>query len=223
MDGHALGLGLATGIFLFSAEAHSDAKRPVIPPKIYKRFQGTFRSEPRAQGLRYRLQIRMQGEATPMELYFRLHPTASSPAPHKRARNGAGGWRLEAERGQGFQVIPAWILVRAQRLLYVSGPVSQLHRESWNLTIGQQACPVWTVPVPPTLKANVNLVEIAPYILALGSLHATFEEGEFASIDLRLEAFGWEVGTALPENGTALLGSLQHWAQLGEGEAERVE
>ena len=97
--------------------------------------------------------------------------------------------------------------------------------EPWALTFGKQACPVWTVEVPPTLKASAYLVEIVPNLLALCDLHARFERGDIATLDLQLEAFGWRAGTSPPENGTALLSSLQRWALQGSGsgETERVE
>lgn len=167
----------------------------------------------------------MRGEAHPMELHFRLLPTPARMTANKVHKPRLGGWRLETERGQGSQLIPAWILARAERLLYVSGPTPHLQMEPWSLMFGKQACSVWSVPVPSTLRASAYLVEIAPNLLALCDLQARFERGDIASLTLQLEAFGWRRGTSPPENGTALLGSLQRWAQQGSGseENERVE
>lgn len=190
-----------------------------------KEFRGTLRAEPLSHGLRYRLQVRMRGEALPMELHFRLVPTPARTTGNKVQKPRLGGWRLEAERGQGPLLIPAWILSRAERLLYISGPSPQLQAEPWGLIFGKKTCPVWTVQVPPLLKASAYLVEIAPNLLALCDLHARFDRGDIASLDLQLEAFGWKAGTSPPENGTALLSSLQRWALQGSGsgETERVE
>lgn len=198
---------------------------PTLPSGPSREFRGTLRAEPMAHGLRYRLQVRMRGEAVPMELHFRLLPTPARTTGNKVQKPRLGGWRLEAERGQGPHLIPAWILARAERLLYISGPAPQLQPEPWGLTFGKRTCPVWTVDVPPTLKASAYLLEIAPNLLALCDLHARFDRGDIASLDLQLEAFGWKLGTSPPENGTALLSSLQRWALQGSGsgETERVE
>lgn len=201
--------------------------RPAAPeaPAPVGESRGTFRDGPLNQGLRYRLTVRLRGEAGPLELHFRLVPTPARTTGNKVQKPRLGGWRLEAERGQGGQLIPAWILARAERLLYVSGPAPQLQPEPWSLTFGKQACPLWTVPVPPTLKASAYLVEILPKVLVLCDLHARFDRGDIAALDLQLEAFGWKPGIPPPENGTALLGSLQRWALQGSGsgETERVE
>lgn len=163
-------------------------------------------------GLRYKVQVRLRGETSPLETRFMLVPTPAKTTRNRVKKPRLGGWRLEADRTHGTPYAQPLLLARAERLLYLSGPSPQTSLEPYAIRFGNQACPVWKVDMPPGLKVHGYLVEVAPNLLALCDLSATFDRGEVATLELHLEGFRLRPGTAPPEEGTALLATLQRWS-----------
>lgn len=170
-------------------------------------------------GLRYRILLKLKGE--PMqEANFLLLPTPPTTSVNKVKKRRLGGWRLEAERGEGTPYAQAPLLARAERLLFFSGPSPHTAPEGYALRFQGRACPVWKVAVPKGVKAFAYLVEIAPKELVLCDLSARFDRGDVESVELHLEAVNLPNRPAPPENGTSLLTTLKRWA---DGEAEPLE
>lgn len=170
-------------------------------------------------GLRYRILLKLRGEPT-QEASFLLLPTPPTTSVNKVKKRRLGGWRLEAERGEGTPYAQAPLLARAERLLFFSGPSPHTTPESYALRFQGRACPVWRVAVPKGVKAIAYLVEIAPGALVLCDLSARFDRGDVESVELHLEAVNLPGRPAPPAHGTSLLSTLQRWAA---GEAEPLE
>jgi hypothetical protein len=164
-------------------------------------------------GLRYRMQVWMRGEAQPMETCFRLHSTAGTRSHNKVQKPRMGGWRLEADRTQGTPYVQAMMLGRAERLLYLAGPAPQTRPEPIALRFGSRSLPVWSLEMPKGIHASTVLVEIAPRLLALCDFSARFEQGDIARLELHLESLGSTAGLAPAEAGTTLISTLQSLAR----------
>jgi hypothetical protein len=172
------------------------------------------------EGLRYRMQLWMRGEAQPLEASFRLQSTAGTRSHNKVQKPRMGGWRLEADRTQGTPYAQALLLGRAERLLYLAGPAPQTKPEPIALRFGARSLPVWSLEMPKGLHASTVLVEIAPRLLVLCDLSARFEQGDVARLELHLEGLDGTAGLAPAEAGTTLLSTLQAWArESGAGPA----
>lgn len=164
------------------------------------------------EGLRYRMQVWMRGETAPMETRFRLVATAGTVSHNRVKRPRMGGWRLEADRGQGTPYSQALLLGRAERLLYLAGPSPQTRAEPLALRFGTRSLPVWSLATPKGLDISTALVEVAPRLLALCDLSARFGHGEIARLELHLEGLDSTGDLAPAERGTVLLSTLQAWA-----------
>lgn len=164
-------------------------------------------------GLRYHIRMKFRGTPDPMETRFTLVPTPAKTTRNRVQKPRLGGWRLEAERTHGLPYAQPMLLARAERLLYFSGPSPQTTLEPYAIRFGAQTCSVWKLEMPAGLKIHGYLVEVAPNLLALCDLSATFETGDVASIELHLEGFRLRSSTAPPEDGTALLSTLQQWSR----------
>lgn len=172
------------------------------------------------EGLRYRMQVWMRGEAAPLEARFRLTATPGTTSHNKVKKPRMGGWRLEADREQGTPYAQALLLGRAERLLYLAGPAPQTRPEPIALRFGARSLPVWSLELPKGLHVSIALVEVAPRLLALCDLSARFEQGDPARIELHLEGLDGTGSLAPAEAGTVLLGTLQAWAREAQGGAE---
>ena len=172
------------------------------------------------EGLRYRMQLWMRGDTAPMETRFRLVATEGTTSHNRVKKPRMGGWRLEADRGQGTPYSQALRLGRAERLLYLAGPAPQTRREPIALRFGARSVPVWSLEMPKELHASTVLVEVAPGLLALCDLSARFERGDLARIELHLENLDGTGSLAPAEEGTVLLSTLRAWAQEALQEAE---
>ena len=165
------------------------------------------------EGLRYRMQLWMRGEAQPMEASFRLQSTAGTRSHNKVQKPRMGGWRLEADRTQGTPYAQAMLLGRAERLLYLAGPAPQTKPEPISLRFGARSLPVWSLEMPKGLHASTVLVEISPRLLALCDFSARFDQGDVVRLELHLEGLDSTAGLAPAEAGTTLLSTLQAWAR----------
>lgn len=172
------------------------------------------------EGLRYRMQVWMRGDTDPMETRFRLVATEGTTSHNRVKKPRMGGWRLEADRGQGTPYSQALLLGRAERLLYLAGPAPQTRREPIALRFGARSLPVWSLEMPRELHASTVLVEVAPGLLALCDLSARFERGDLARIELHLENLDGTGSLAPAEEGTVLLSTLRAWAQEARQEPE---
>ncbi|HJV38413.1 MAG TPA: hypothetical protein VJ528_06220 [Geothrix sp.] len=172
------------------------------------------------EGLRYRMQMWLRGEAAPLETRFRLVATEGTTSHNRVKKPRMGGWRLEADRGQGTPYSQALLLGRAERLLYLAGPSPQTHAEPIALRFGARSVPVWSLEMPKGLHASTVLVEVAPGLLALCDLSARFEQGDLARIELHLESLDGSGSLAPAEAGTVLLSTLRSWAQEARQDLE---
>ncbi|WP_243287723.1 hypothetical protein [Geothrix terrae] len=172
------------------------------------------------EGLRYRMQMWLRGETAPLETRFRLVATEGTTSHNRVKKPRMGGWRLEADRGQGTPYSQALLLGRAERLLYLAGPSPQTHAEPIALRFGPRSVPVWSLEMPKGLHASTVLVEVAPGLLALCDLSARFEQGDLARIELHLESLDGSGSLAPAEAGTVLLSTLRSWAQEARQDPE---
>jgi hypothetical protein len=172
-------------------------------------------TRPPAEGLRYLVVLRLRGEEKPWETRFTVLPTPPIQSHNRVKKPRLGGWRLESDRSQGTPNAHAFLMARAERLLYLSGPAPQIDLEPFVLRFGTRSCNVWKVQTPKGVKAVAYLAELAPNLLALCDLSAAFDKGEILSIELHLEGIGLKPGIAPPEEGTTLLTTLQRWSATG--------
>ncbi len=171
-------------------------------------------------GLRYRMQLWMRGEAQPLETSFRLQSTEGTRSHNWVQKPRMGGWRLEADRTAGTPYSQVMLLGRAERLLYLAGPSPQTRLEPILLRFGARSLPVWSLEIPKGIHASTVLVEVGPRLLALCDFSARFEHGEVARIELHLEGLDSTGRLAPAEAGTALLSTLQSLAREVPQEAE---
>ncbi len=129
----------------------------------------------------------------------------------QRAR--MGGWVIRPVAGED-RVAEAIILARAPGLLFLSTPVPQATRTSVRVTVGGKPLPFWGLRTPKGLVGSVALAEIAPRTLAVMELTAQPKGGDLTRVELHLEAAGRLSSAAPPQDGTALLGTLEAWAKL---------
>jgi hypothetical protein len=168
------------------------------------------------EGLRYRMQMWMRGEATPRETVFTLQTQAAAHTANHVQKPRFGTWELRADRDQGTPYQQAPLLHRAQRLLFLSSPVAEAHLQPLRIGFHGRSLPVWGMEVPAGLEATAILVEVAPKLLALCDLSARFAQGDVARIELHLEEVGRLVAELPVAEGTALLSTLQRWVREGE-------
>ena len=171
------------------------------------------------EGLRYRMQLWMRGEAQPLETRFRLQSTAGTRSHNKVQKPRMGGWRLEADRAQGTPYVQAMLLGRAERLLDLAGPAPQTRPEPILLRFGSRSLPVWSLEIPRGVHASTVLVEVTPRLLALCDFSARFEQGDVARVELHLEALDQTAHLCPAEAGTTLLSTLQSMAREAQQEA----
>jgi hypothetical protein len=172
------------------------------------------------EGLRYRMQVWMRGETNPEETRFRLLSTPATRSQNKVQKPRMGGWRLEADRGQGTPYAQVTLLGRAERLLYLAGPSPQTRPEPILLRFGSRSLPVWSLEIPKGLHASTVLVEVAPRLLALCDFSARFEQGDLARVELHLEGLDGTGRLAPAEAGTTLLSTLQSLVRETQQEVE---
>jgi len=172
------------------------------------------------EGLRYRMQLWMRGEAQPVETWFRLQSTVGTRSHNKVQKPRMGGWRLEADRTQGTPYAQVMLLGRAERLLYLAGPAPQTRPEPILLRFGTRSLPVWSLEIPKGIHASTVLVEIGPKLLALCDFSARFEKGDVARVELHLEGLDSTSKLAPAEAGTTLLSTLQSLAREAQQEVE---
>ena len=172
------------------------------------------------EGLRYRMQMWMRGEAQPVETWFRLQSTVGTRSHNKVQKPRMGGWRLEADRTQGTPYAQVMLLGRAERLLYLAGPAPQTRPEPILLRFGTRSLPVWSLEIPRGVHASTVLVEIGPKLLALCDFSARFEKGDVARVELHLEGLDSTSKLAPAEAGTTLLSTLQSLAREAQQEVE---
>ena len=178
---------------------------------------------PKGSALRYHVKMRMRGEETIMETNFLLMPTPARRSNNKVQKPRLGGWRLEADRAVGTPFAQTMLLARAERLMYFSGPAPTLRPEPYGLRFGARTYPVWEVPVPANVQGFASLLEIGKNTLVLCDATVKFDTGEVATLEVHLEAFNLNPGAAPPEDGTALLSTLQQWSRAPLEGAGRLD
>lgn len=210
-------IGVLALLTPFSTWAQAPAKAP-SPAKVEKAPEAATKPKTKraeGEGLRYLVVLQLKGEEKPWETRFTVLPTPPVQSHNKVKKPRLGGWRLEADRGQGTPNAHSFLLARAERLLFLSGIVPQADPEPYVLRFGARSCPVWRVQVPKGVKATAYLAEVGPGLLAICDLSAVFDKGDIKSIELHLEGIGLKTGSAPPEEGTSLLTTLQRWSATG--------
>jgi hypothetical protein len=172
------------------------------------------------EGLRYRMQLWMHGDAQPLETRFRLNSTAGTRSHNRVQKPRMGGWHLEVDRAQGTPYAQAMLLARAERLLYLAGPSPQTRPEPISLRFGKRSLPVWSLEMPKGIHASTVLVEVSPGLLALCDFSARFERGDVDRVELHLEGLDGTDQLAPAEAGTTLLSTLQSLAREAPKDAE---
>lgn len=178
---------------------------------------------PKGSALRYHVKLRMRGEEAIMETNFLLLPTPARRSNNRVQKPRFGGWRLEADRTVGTPFAQTMLLARAERLMYFSGPSPTLRQEPYGLRFGAKTYPVWEVPVPGNVLGFASLLEIGKNTLVLCDATMKFDSGEVAALEVHLEAFNLKPGAAPPEDGTALLSTLQQWSRAPHEGAGRLD
>ncbi len=165
-----------------------------------------------AQGLRYRLKLWFRGGSAPVEGRFTVDTTVPTRSFNRVQKPRLGGWVIRPVAGED-RMAEAIILARAPGLLFLSTPVPQATRTTVRVTVGGRPLPFWGLRTPKGLIASVALAEIAPRTLAVMDLTAQPKGGDLARVELHLEAVGRLASAAPPQDGTALLGTLEAWAK----------
>ena len=163
--------------------------------------------------LDYRLKVRLRGDPAVMETAFRMVATPALVTRSKVKRPRMGRWLIEPLPGLGAAPSPA-LLARVLNLCYFSGPTAQAVPLATGMRFAGRWCRLWQVRTPPEVGAYVYLAEVAPGLLALAYLSATLPEGEVRSLEIHLSTLSLGRRAAPAEEGTALLRTLQHWADL---------
>lgn len=197
-----------------SLAANESPKAPKKP------FKDTL---PRGSALRYHVKMRMRGEDALLETNFLLMPTPARRSNNRVQKPRLGGWRLEADRQTGTPFAQTMLLARAERLMYFSGPAPSLRPEPYGLKFGAKTYPVWEVPVPANVQGFASLLEVGKNTLVLCDATMKFDTGEVATLEVHLEAFNLKAGAAPPEDGTALLSTLQQWSRAPKEGAGRLD
>jgi hypothetical protein len=172
-------------------------------------LQGASSVQPSQGELHYRATLTFRGAKTPVVTHFVVMPTPIAETRNKVKKPRMGGWRIEGVQRKEDGFSQAAVLARVGRLLYFSGPAPGLIQKPIFIRYNDKPCQVWQVPAPLGLHVYAYLVEVAPGILALSYCSGNFGTGEWASVELQLENFHIQSGTAPAENGTALLTTLQ--------------
>lgn len=167
--------------------------------------------------LDYRLKARLREEPAEVDSGFRMVATPALVTRNKVKRPRMGRWQIEPLARGGAPASPA-LLARALRLCYFSGPTPQAVPLATGMKFGNRWCRLWQVQTPPEVGAYVYLVEVAPGLLALAYLSATFPQGEVRSLEIHLSGMALGRRAAPAEEGTALLKTLQHWADQAAAE-----
>ncbi len=178
---------------------------------------------PKGSALRYHVKMRMRGEDALMETNFLLMPTPARRSNNRVQKPRLGGWRLEADRANGTPFAQTMLLARAERLMYFSGPAPSLRQEPYGLRFGAKTYPVWEVPVPANVQGFASLLEVGKNTLVLCDATMKFDTGEVATLEVHLEAFNLKPKAAPPEDGTALLSTLQQWSRAPLEGAGRLD
>ncbi|MDR3671720.1 MAG: hypothetical protein P4L36_12800 [Holophaga sp.] len=165
--------------------------------------------------LDYRLKVCQGDPPTAQESGFRVLASPALVTRNKVKRPRMGSWRIEPLPGSGAAPSPA-LLAQVLGLCYFSGPSSQAVPLATGMKLGGRWCRLWQVQTPPQVGAYVYLAEVAPGLLALAYLSARLPEGDLRSLEIHLAGLSLGRRAAPAEEGTALLKTLQHWADRPE-------
>jgi hypothetical protein len=171
----------------------------------------------------YRVKLRMQGEAKPIETRFSLIPTPVAVTANRVKKARMGAWRLEAEQPKEAAFSQALVLARVERMLYFSGPTAEITPRDLVVRFGTKSCRVWAAKIPSGVNAYAYLVEVSPGLLALSYFSGSFSGGDMAALEIQLESFHLEACSAPAEEGTALLQTLRRLASVQAGSRDDGE
>lgn len=176
---------------------------------------GLFAAElPRGTGqLTYHVKLRLQGEASPIETRFILVPLPVVATANRVKKSRMGSWRLEAHQPREATFSQAMILAQVERMLYFSGPTAETLPQEMVVRYGAQPCKIWSAKIPAGVHAHAYLAEVARGLLALSYFSGSFGNGDVASLEIQLEGFHLDAGTAPAQDGTVLLQTLRRLAQ----------
>ena len=183
---------------------------------------GLLASEP-TQGtgvLTYRVKLRLQGELQPIETRFSLVPLPVVATANRVKKARMGSWRLEAHQPKDGVFSQAMVLARVERMLYFSGPTADTLPQSMVVRYGERPCRVWSARIPAGVHAYAYLAEVSPGLLALSYFSGSFRGGDVASLEIQLDTFHLNAGTAPSADGTVLLQTLRRLAAAPAGPVE---
>ncbi len=197
---------------------------PIVMPSapLHPATKRTERMEPRLGAMHYRVKIRFRDEAQATETRFQLEPTPVLVTRNRVQKPRMGRWKLESLQKGGQKNGPhlAPILARVERMLYFSGPTTNVVQSSTTVQFGSTRCKLWQVQVPTNLPLYAYLAEVRPGLLALSYLSGSFPKGDLASLEIQLESFHLNADAAPAENGTALLRTLRRMTTEAQNASE---
>jgi hypothetical protein len=161
--------------------------------------------------LDYRLKVCLRDQPAALEGGFRVVASPALVTRNRAKRPRMGSWQIEPLAGSGAAPSPA-LLARMLGLCYFSGPSAQLVPLATGMRFGGRWCRLWQVQIPPQVGAYAYLVEVAPGLLALAYLSANRPGGDIRSLEIHLTSLSLGHRAAPAEEGTALLRTLQRWA-----------
>ena len=170
--------------------------------------------------LDYRLKVLMRNETTALETGFRVVTSPALVTGNRVQRLRMGAWRIEPLARKGGRLPSRAVLARALGLCYFSGPAAQVVPLATGMRVHRHWCRLWQVQTPPEVGAYVYLLEVAPNLLALTYLSATLPEGDIRSMEIHLSGVSLGRKAVPAEEGTVLLKTLQHWAELPHTQPE---
>lgn len=165
-----------------------------------------------AQGLRYHAKLWFRGAQAPVEGRFIVDTTEPTRSHNRVQRARMGSWIIRPVAGED-RAAEALVLARAPSLLFLSTAVPQALPTRVRVKLGPRSCAFWGLRTPSDLVASVALAEVAPHLLALLDLTAQPTGGDLERVEVHLEAFEGLSSSAPPQDGTALLGTLETWAR----------
>lgn len=164
----------------------------------------------RGEGLVYRAQLTLQGEAEVQEARIRLLPLPARTTRNRVQRDRLGRWKLEVLAAPK-DTAPAVVLARTGSLLYLSTSAPGVAPTAKMVKLGGQRRRIWRVDAP---EATAHLADLGGGILALQHFEGPSLDPAVTRVQLDLESVRLHRQPRPAEEGMVLLRTLQ---RLKEG------
>ena len=162
----------------------------------------------------YRVRIQLTGDSLPIEGRVKVTPTPARITGNRVQRARFGSWQLAPQSGGAAPDASMTLLMsRLERLLYMAGPSNATRRTQHGMLLRDQLHQLWTVDIPSGVTGRVHLIEAAPNVLVLSDLAVRFNRGSVLRIEAQLEHYAISKSFAPPEDGAALLRTMQNWVE----------